>query len=130
MPGNSILFDTNAFIAWTFEEPSLAKQAILYSEPVLTLISVGELVFGALKSARPQANRDDLIRRLRDFHLLAPNRTTAELYGEACFALRRKGRPIPDNDIWIAALALQHSMPVLTRDSHFREVDGVTVIPW
>jgi tRNA(fMet)-specific endonuclease VapC len=130
MPGSSLIFDTNAFIAWCFEDADLARQAVLYSEPTLTLISMGELVFGALKSTRPAANREDLNRRLRGFRILMPDTATADAYGEICFALRRKGRPIPENDIWIAALALQHGLPLLTRDAHFREVEGLNVLGW
>jgi len=89
MPGSSLIFDTNAFIAWCFEDADLARQAVLYSEPTLTLISMGELVFGALKSTRPAANREDLNRRLRGFRILMPDTATADAYGEICFALRR-----------------------------------------
>lgn len=130
MPGSSLVFDTNAFIAWILEDADLARQAVHYSEPALTLISIGELIFGALKSARPAANREDLDRRLRGFHILMPDRETAEVYGQIRFALRRKGRPIPENDVWIAALALQHGLPILTRDAHFREVEGLKVLGW
>ena len=130
MPGSSLVFDTNAFIAWSFEDAGVARQVLPYSEPVLTLISVGELIFGALRSGKPDANRLELNRRLGSFRILVPDMATAEVYGEVCYALRRKGRPIPDNDIWIAALALQHALPLLTRDTHFREVDGLTVLAW
>jgi len=44
--------------------------------------------------------------------------------------LRLKGRPIPENDIWIAAVALQHGLPLATRDDHFNEVDGLRVENW
>jgi tRNA(fMet)-specific endonuclease VapC len=44
--------------------------------------------------------------------------------------LRAKGRPIPDNDIWIAALGVQHGLTIATRDSHFRELDGVAILIW
>jgi tRNA(fMet)-specific endonuclease VapC len=66
----------------------------------------------------------------RGFHILMPDRATADVYGEICFALRRKGKPIPENDIWIAALTLQHGRPLLTRDAHFREVEGLNVLGW
>jgi tRNA(fMet)-specific endonuclease VapC len=130
MPGGNVLFDTNAFIAWSFEDPDLAAKAVSYATPTITLVSLGELVFGAMKSARPGENRARLDERLSEFALLSPDRETANLYGKTCFALRRKGRPIPDNDIWIAALALQHRLPISTRDTHFSEVDGLEVVTW
>jgi tRNA(fMet)-specific endonuclease VapC len=94
------------------------------------LISLGELIFGALKSSRPNENRENLRERLLEFRLIAPDRSTAEIYGEVSLKLRRKGRPIPDNDIWIASIALQHDLSFLTRDSHFREVDGLNLLEW
>lgn len=130
MPGSRLLFDTNAFIAWCYEDADLARQVVFYSEPVLTLISIGELVFGALKSSQPEANRKNLNRRLQAFGILMPDRATADFYGNIRFALRNKGKPIPENDVWIAALAMQHGLPVLTRDAHFREVSGLNVIGW
>jgi tRNA(fMet)-specific endonuclease VapC len=56
--------------------------------------------------------------------------TAARFYGRVSHQLRVKGRPIPQNDIWIAALAIQHNLTVLTRDSHFAEVDGLATQSW
>ena len=50
---------------------------------------------------------------------------TARVYGYARDTLRRKGRPIPDNDVWIAAVALQHDLVSASRDSHFERVEGL-----
>lgn len=55
---------------------------------------------------------------------------TARYYGEIRHELRLDGRPIPQNDVWIAALALQHRLPVLSRDTHFDSVEGVERISW
>ena len=48
---------------------------------------------------------------------------TAQYYGRIKDHLRSQGRPIPENDIWIAAVAMQHALPVATRDDHFKQVD-------
>lgn len=55
---------------------------------------------------------------------------TARLYGQIRFELQRKGRPIQSNDIWIAATALQDNLSLLTRDTDFNHVDGLTVQSW
>ena len=100
-------------------------------EPVfLPLVALGELYKGALASSRPAAN----IRLVDDFLLIAallyPDSATAQSYAQASLGLSRKGRPIPENDIWIAAVALECEMPLATRDEHFSEVEGLQIIRW
>jgi tRNA(fMet)-specific endonuclease VapC len=109
---------------------ALARRVVAFGAPVLPLIALGELLLGAKKSARSRENLETLNRHMADFRVLNPDRGTAEQYADISLALRRKGRPIPANDIWIAALALQHGLPLLTRDTHFREVDGLNVVGW
>jgi tRNA(fMet)-specific endonuclease VapC len=130
MSGNEILLDTNAFIAWWNEDAALAHQVVGMGESLLSLISLAELMLGAKKSGRPRENLEALNLRIQDFRLLTPDHGTAERWADVSLALRRKGRPIPANDIWIAALALQHGLPLLTRDAHFREVEGLDVLGW
>jgi tRNA(fMet)-specific endonuclease VapC len=55
---------------------------------------------------------------------------TARHYGRVRNELRRKGRPIPENDIWIAATARQHDLILVTRDPHFDEVEGLPIEAW
>jgi len=56
--------------------------------------------------------------------------TTAQQYGDIKNQLRAKGRPIPENDIWIAAIAMQYQLTLVARDGHFHEVDGLQVEAW
>jgi tRNA(fMet)-specific endonuclease VapC len=56
--------------------------------------------------------------------------TTAEFYGEIKAQLSLAGKPIPQNDIWIAAATKEHDLPVATRDRHFSFVSGLTVLQW
>ena len=125
-----LLLDTNAVVALTENDRNLISTIRHAGELLVALQTVGELVFGALNSARPVQNRLDLEVRLQRFRILYLDRETAEFYGAVCRALRKKGRHIPDNDLWIAALGLQHGLPVVTRDRHFEEVDGLTVVGW
>jgi predicted nucleic acid-binding protein len=62
--------------------------------------------------------------------VLAVDHVTAARYATIRQALRERGRPIPSNDAWIAALALQHGLPLLSRDTHFDVVPGVHRVGW
>ena len=56
--------------------------------------------------------------------------TTSEKFGEISAALYRKGSPIPSNDIWIAATAMQHNLTLVTMDKHFHKVEGLVIENW
>ena len=62
--------------------------------------------------------------------VLPCDRATAARYGELKAALRAQGTPIPENDLWIAALARQHALTLVTRDAHFAGVRGLVVERW
>jgi tRNA(fMet)-specific endonuclease VapC len=62
--------------------------------------------------------------------VLSCDAKTGDFYGQVKTTLRIKGRPIPDNDIWIAALALQYDLALVTRDAHFNEVDTLSTEQW
>ena len=87
-------------------------------------------MFCARKSTRVQDN----LARIDDFAstnvVLACDTETARRYGEIKERLRARGRPIPENDIWIAAIALQHALTLATRDAHFETVEGLRLAAW
>jgi tRNA(fMet)-specific endonuclease VapC len=91
---------------------------------------LGELYFGAEKSGRVEANIKRIDEFVSDQFVLNCDRETARWYGRIEFRLRDKGRPIRQNDTWIAAIAMQYSLTVLTRDAHFDEVDGLALASW
>jgi predicted nucleic acid-binding protein len=62
--------------------------------------------------------------------LLFPSETTTREYGRIKAELARAGAPIPENDVWIAALAIEHGLPLATCDAHFSRVSGLTVLDW
>jgi tRNA(fMet)-specific endonuclease VapC len=93
-------------------------------------IAIGELYYGAYKSARVEANRTRIDKFVSTYAVLACDAVTAVLYGQIKNRLRQKGRPIPENDIWIAAIAQQYQLTLVSRDEHFREVDGLLVETW
>lgn len=124
------LIDTNIVIA-LFASDSTVKQHLSNAIEVFTAaIVLGELYYGAYKSSRTKEN----ISRINEFGfkntVLLCDALTAQWYGQVKNSLRKKGRPIPENDIWIAAIALQYDLILVTRDDHFQEIDGLQVERW
>ncbi len=124
------LLDTNIVIA-LFADESAVKNRLREAEEVFVpSIVLGELYYGAGKSRRVSEN----MARIDDFAarnvVLGCEAEAARRYGEVKNRLRHKGRPIPENDIWIAAIALQNGLTLVARDTHFREVEGLSVEAW
>jgi len=123
------LLDTNAAIAALRNEAAI-ELVLEQASGYVSVITLGELYWGAEKSAQVQDN----LRRVDEFaarrNPLLCDLETARWYGKVHAQLRRKGRPIPQNDIWIAATTLQHDLILLTKDQHFQHVDGLTVESW
>lgn len=127
---SSYLLDTNAAIAFLAQNNDLQEVIADADETFISVIVLGELYFGAEKSARTVANslRVDL---LASHHtVLVCDQDTARLYGSIRNGLRMKGLPIPEADMWIAASAIQHNVTLLTRDSHFNHVAGLNLASW
>jgi tRNA(fMet)-specific endonuclease VapC len=124
------LVDTNVVIALFAGEPGVVENVQRHAAVFLCAPVLGELRYGAQASARVQSNLERLDKFAKALIVLPCDTQTATLYGEVKFDLRRKGRPIPENDVWIAAIARQHGLILLTRDEHFREVErlGVEIV--
>ena len=124
-----ILLDTNAYAAFKRGEPHAI--AVLRRAPEIGLcpIVLGELLAGFALGTRTARNRRELAEfmaspRVRQLPLDAE---TAEHYAALFASLRKKGRPMPTNDLWIAATALQHGLAIYSLDAHFREMDNLIV---
>jgi len=126
------LLDTNVVIALQKQDRSITRritpEMALYS--YLPSIVLGELFLGAHRSGRMHQNLLDVKSLPRTFPILPCNAGTAEAYGRLYAHLLDKGRPIPENDIWIAAIAHQRGLTLLTRDNHFTYIDFLSVIVW
>lgn len=126
MPG-SLLPDTNAFIALLRGDPIVVDMLDSASEVVLSAVVLGELTYGAMNSRATDAN----LKRLQDLRAecrFAPvDEAVVTSYGQVRLALKQKGRPIPENDIGIAATAIANGAVVLTEDLHFREIEGLVL---
>jgi tRNA(fMet)-specific endonuclease VapC len=96
----------------------------------LPSIVLGELLFGAYRSGRVVENLERVAELAASNTVLPCDGATARHYGRIKNQLRESGRPIPENDNGICALALQHGLSVASRDTHFREVEGLKVETW
>jgi tRNA(fMet)-specific endonuclease VapC len=126
----SYLLDTNAAVALLNNDESMVKFLDTNVNSFLSIITIGELYFGAEKSGRAEANRTKVTALAERYRVLSLDAATAYVYGRIYQQLRKKGRPIPMNDVWIAAIALQHNLTLLTRDEHFEEVDNLPLATW
>jgi len=124
-----VLLDTNVIIAF-FSGERAASQQFMDAEVFVSSTVLGELYYGARKSTHAAANLVRIEQFAASVQVLSCDAATAQIYGKIRDHLRSKGRPIPENDIWIAAVALQHGLPLATRDDHFNEVDGLRIENW
>jgi tRNA(fMet)-specific endonuclease VapC len=124
------LLDTNIVIAIFATEASVHAKLVSTTEVFVPCIVLGELYYGAYKSSRVTENIAKISQFAATSAVLASDAATAQVYGEIKNGLRAKGRPIPENDIWIAAITMQYNLTLVTRDSHFGEVDGLVIESW
>ena len=127
-----MILDTNAASKLLDEHPPEALLRKLSPSPLhqLPVIVIGEIRYG-LQLSRKRAEIETKLHLLIEIsHVLAIDEATSEFYAEIRADLHRRGSPIPTNDLWIAALAKQHNLPVVTKDEHFRRVQGLQVVSW
>lgn len=124
------LVDTNIVIAIFSGDPSLTERIRYPTELFLSVVVLGELHYGAAHSRKAASNYAQIEAFARICTLVGVDNKTAVHYGDLKASLRQKGRPIPENDLWIAASAQQHGLSVATRDRHFSHVDGIAIENW
>lgn len=125
-----MIIDTNALSA--FVDGVAAVGRVLAAQPraAIPVIVLGEFRYGIAESRHRRAYEEWLEAHIDRFDVLAVDDETAVAYAAVRVELRRTGRPIPANDAWISALALQHRLPVLSRDQHFDAVPGIERRGW
>ena len=124
------LLDTNIVIALFAQDAGVLQRLEEAEEVFLPSIFLGELYYGARKSAKTEANVSRVDELAERSSVLVCDGETAQHYGEVKNLLRVKGRPLPENDIWVAAVALQHGLILVTRDAHFNEIADLIVVAW
>jgi tRNA(fMet)-specific endonuclease VapC len=123
-------FDTTVIVGYFRRDADLHKRIDQVSDVYMPLVVLGELFYGAYKSANPTKMLSQVRAFLSGCILLEPSQETADLYGQIKANLATIGKPIPQNDIWIAAAAKEHSLPLATRDQHFSVVSGLVILKW
>ncbi|WP_315814211.1 type II toxin-antitoxin system VapC family toxin [Paraflavitalea speifideaquila] len=130
MTGNNLLLDTNIVIEVFDGNKDVADKISKLSEFYISSIVLGELYIGVNRVT----NKAKHLKKVNDFLKLCTviniDSETAIHYGETIAALYKKGKPLPINDVWIAASAIQHDLTLITRDKHFNEISNLKVKSW
>jgi len=125
-----MILDTNALSAVADDDPEVIAVLARAEQVALPVIVLGEYRHGIAQSRNRASYENWLAGLLHDCMVLDIQEPTTHYYAEITLELKRKGKPIPTNDIWIAALCRQHSLPLLSRDRHFDLVAGNKRIDW
>lgn len=125
MTGNNCLLDTSVILHVFKQDKVIAARLDTFEEIYVTPVVVGELSYGAYASADPARHIKQIENFLLNCKTAFIDNTTSDIYGKIKAALKRKGKPIPENDIWIAAVAIQHNLPLYTTDKHFAEIESL-----
>ncbi|MCX6275916.1 MAG: type II toxin-antitoxin system VapC family toxin [Bacteroidetes bacterium] len=130
MPGKLFLLDTNIIIALFAGDARVEKKIADAPGVFIPLIAIGELYYGAELSTQREQNIEKLNEFSRACQLLDCTLDTAKQYALLKSKLKRKGTPIPENDIWIAAIAAQYKLTLVSRDKHFKYIKKIKVVTW
>jgi tRNA(fMet)-specific endonuclease VapC len=124
-----LLLDTSAYSAFMRGHAGIQSALRSNEEIFLNSIVLGELTAGFIKGSRRKKNEDELRRFLASprVGLLDVTEETAERYAVILYSLWRAGTPLPTNDIWIAASAMEYGLCVVTTDDHYQKIPQILV---
>ena len=125
-----MILDTNAVSALLAGDAAIRPIIANVTMPAIPTIVIGEYRYGLVESSKAHTITTAFDRLLRAIRVLTVDEDTADRYAEVRRRLKVNGTPIPENDIWIAALARQHELAVLSRDRHFDHVFGIQRVGW
>ncbi|MFT5470684.1 MAG: tRNA(fMet)-specific endonuclease VapC [Verrucomicrobiales bacterium] len=125
-----MILDTNALSAWAEGTAEVEAPLRAATRLVVPSIVLGEYYFGIRQSRHRTRYEEWLKQNLPRVELATVTSATASAYANIRLSLKSAGTPIPANDVWIAALALQHDQQLLSNDAHFDCVDGLGRIPF
>jgi tRNA(fMet)-specific endonuclease VapC len=125
MSGKKYLLDTNIIIDLFIGNQDIEKKIKQLKTPIVSVITIGELYFGAEKSQQKSKHLKQVNEFVEICTILDIDLATTKIYGKIKTALKIKGRPIPENDLWIAATSIQHNLTLATKDKHFTEIEDI-----
>lgn len=125
-----LLLDTNAYVEWKRGHPAVVGLLREATRIYMSTVVAGELLFGFRSGHRLEQNLTELKAFLGNVFvdIVPVTMTTADRFGRIAVGLRRKGSPLPPNDIWIAAQALETGADLVSFDPHFALIDGLSWI--
>lgn len=123
---HSLILDSSAVVAH-FKRDDTVKAKLAHADLLyLPLTAYAELRYGALNAENPAKKLEDLSEFMQIVTVLYPSQATAGVYAEERLKLRKMGKPIPESDLWIAALAIQYRLRLLTSDKkHFSLIESL-----
>lgn len=125
-----LLLDTNIVIAVLNGDETIPPRLDAAEIVGISVTVIGELLYGAKKSHHVQDNINKIKRFVHRCSVFSVNEDTAEFYSTIKAELTKKGNPIPENDIWIAAAARQNNLTLVTGDGHFEKVQHLMTEKW
>ena len=122
-----ILLDTNAYVGFKRNVVEIVDFIVSAESIMFSPIVLGELMFGFRNGTRFKKNMEDLNRFLdhEAVELVPVGKITSDRYSRIAAQLKQQGRPIPSNDIWIAAQTMEHGAELITSDQHFERINGL-----
>jgi tRNA(fMet)-specific endonuclease VapC len=128
---NTVVLDTNTYVAYLNGNEEVVAYVRAADQLVLPFVVIGELYYGFFRGTKTAENSKILSDFLNSPRVSIWESTpeTAIIFGELAAELADKGKPIQQNDIWIAALCKQHSSPLLTLDKGFKHIVGLQLLP-
>jgi tRNA(fMet)-specific endonuclease VapC len=130
MTGSKFLLDTNIIIEIFDGNKVIADKLSKLPGFFISVVVLGELYIGVNRVTNKAKHLKKLNNFLELCTVLNSDRVTAKNYGEIVANLYKKGKPLPINDVWIAAAAMQHNLILVTRDKHFNEIQGLKIKAW
>ena len=125
-----MILDTNALSAAADDDSGVVAVLARADQVAIPVIVLGEYRYGIAQSRNRASYESWLTGLLQDCMVLDITEPATHYYAEITLELKRKGKPIPTNDIWIAALCRQHALPLVSRDRHFDLITGNKRIAW
>lgn len=125
-----ISLDTNIVIRLFKNDPVVIQKLTSLTSVYLPVPVIAELLYGAENSARREENLKNYNKFIDACNILPLTRKTAEQYSKIRIKLKRRGCPIPENDLWIAAACIENRMSLVTDDEHFESIEGLPLKKW